>query len=53
MIGKVKSLWVCRGKTCIQIHVPLHGRTNAKAVAQVNIVSHSNFIAIIQNGCSR
>src|SRR5690606_31191178 len=44
---------ICRGKSCISLGAPLHWGTNAIAVTQVKIITHSDFIAIVNNRSSR
>ncbi len=41
------------GETAIAVDRPLHRRAHAIAVAQVDIVAHADFIAVIQGRCAR
>lgn len=41
--GRVPS--VCRG--------PLHWSANTVSIVQPNVVSHANFVSVVQNWCSR
>ena len=40
------------GKSAVPIAVPLHGSANAIAVSEIDIVSHSDFVAVIQDRCA-
>ena len=50
---QVKLLRVGAGETCIAVRTPLHGSPHAVAIAEIDIVSHSNFVAVIEHGRTR
>ena len=37
----------------IAVAVPLHGRAHTIAIAEINVVSHSDFVAVVDDGSSR
>ena len=41
---------MARGKAGVAIAVPLHGRAHAVAVAEIDVVAHADFIAVIEDG---
>ncbi len=51
--GQDEALRVRARESGIPIHVPLHGRSDAVAVAQVHVVAHTDFIAVVKDGCTR
>ncbi len=44
---------ICPGESAIAIRRPLHGRPDAIAVSQMNIIAHADFIAVIDDGRAR
>ena len=50
---KNKTLRVRARKTAVTVGRPLHRRTNAVAISKINIVSHTNFVAIVDHRCAR
>src|SRR5713226_5778440 len=41
----------CRGgKAGVAIGVPLHGCPNAIAVAEIDVIAHPDFVAVVENG---
>ena len=49
---RIETLRVGGGKSGIPAAIPLHGSPDPVAVTQVNVVSHANFIAVIDDGRS-
>ncbi len=47
---RVETLGIGRGKAGVPTTVPLHRRAHAVTVAEVNIVSHPNLIAVVNDG---
>ena len=45
--GQKKSLGICPGETRVAIGAPLHGRANAVAIAEIDIVAHADFVAVV------
>ncbi len=45
----VQPAWSCRGKTGVPIRVPLHGSPNTVAVAEIDVISHADFVPVIQD----
>ncbi|MNG94704.1 hypothetical protein D3C79_537200 [compost metagenome] len=45
-----QALRVGAGETAVAVRRPLHGRAHAVAVAQVDIVAHAQFVAVVQGG---
>src|SRR5207244_1342576 len=50
---QIKRVRIGARETGIFVRTPLHGRTHAIAVTEEDIVSHADFIAIIQNRSAR
>ena len=50
---QIELLRVRAGKSGISISTPLHRGSNAVAVAEVEIISHSDFIAVVKDGRPR
>src|ERR1017187_6223972 len=49
----VKTLGIGGGETRVPSPVPLHRRAHAVAVAEMNIVSHPDFVAVINDWSTR
>ena len=48
--GHVKLLRIGARETGIAIGAPLHGRAHAVAIAQIDVVAHADFVAVINDG---
>src|SRR5205085_5904578 len=46
---QIKLLWIRLGKTGVAVGAPLHWSADTVPVAQIEIVPHSDFIAVIKN----
>jgi hypothetical protein len=46
---QVQLLRIGPGKTCIAVRAPLHGSTDSVAVAEIDVVAHADFVAIIKD----
>src|SRR5690606_38540861 len=45
---KIESLRIGCRKPCSTIQVPLHGGSNTVSVSEINIITHPDFVAVIQ-----
>jgi hypothetical protein len=50
---RIQLLGIRSRKAAVPVPVPLHGCSYAVAISQVNVVSHSDFVAVIDDRCSR
>ena len=50
--GKIEACGIAAGKSGVAIGAPLHGSTNGVAVAEVDVVSHADLVAVIEDGCA-
>src|SRR5579862_292112 len=48
----VETGWHRRRKSSVPVAVPLHRSANAIAIAEIDVVAHSDFIAVVKNGRS-
>src|SRR5215831_15276059 len=51
--GQVQPLRVCAGEAGISVAAPLHRSAYAVAVTEKDVVAHSDFISVVQNGSTR
>src|SRR5271165_2423520 len=51
--GRVEFLWIGGGKTSVPASAPLHWSSHSIAVAQINVVTHSDFVAVINAWSTR
>src|SRR5688572_22897652 len=49
---KIQAMRARLGKTGVAVTAPLHWCTDGVAIAEVNIVAHADFIAVIENWSS-
>ena len=47
--GLYRRAGVGRGKAGVAIRIPLHGRAHAVAVAEINVIAHADFVAVIED----
>src|ERR1700688_4974066 len=47
--GQDQTLRISRRKSCVAIRAPLHWSTYSVAIAKIDVVSHSDFIAIVNH----
>src|SRR5687768_4738520 len=50
---QVKRLWTGARKTGVFVRAPLHWRANAVAIAEEGVVTHADFVAVVNNRCAR
>ena len=50
---EIEPLWVGPGKARVAVGAPLHGRAHAVAIAEINIIAHADFVAVIDHRRSR
>src|SRR6516225_2998342 len=48
--GTIEACGVSGGKAGVAIRIPLHGRTDAIAVTEVNVIAHADFVAVVEDG---
>src|SRR3974390_345544 len=48
--GAIEACGDRRGKAGVAIRVPLHGSTDAIAVTEVNVITHADFVAVVEDG---
>ena len=47
--GQVQTLGIGAGEAAVAVGRPLHGRAHPVAIAEIEIVAHAEFVAVIQN----
>ena len=47
--GQIQFLRIGARKAGVAVRAPLHGRADAVAVAEINVVAHADFIAVINH----
>ena len=51
--GQVEPLWIGGGEAGVAVAVPLHGGADGVAVAQVDVVAHAYFVAVVDDRGAR
>ena len=46
--GKVELARICRGETSVAIRGPLHRRSYTVAISEPDVVTHPDFVAVVQ-----
>ena len=49
MTGLYSLAGVAREKPALRSRVPLHGRAHAVAVAEIDVVAHADFVAVVED----
>ena len=49
--GQIELLRIGAGKPGVSIRTPVHGRAYAVAVPQIDIVSHADFVSVVNHRC--